>query len=285
MPGSAASESQVKSCAWLRIFGSSLNFGQISATLGVEPSEIHNAGQPMPSGQPIPKDMWSLRSGLPRISPMDSHLRWLDETLRPHFEFLRALKGMAEVRSFCGVIAEGEECTFTLSAEALTLFVELDIDLELSLIFLGLAHEQPAAQGSPAWGSDSEVYRTESRVVLDIGGNDLDLAGITRAFGLQPSEVHRSHDLDVSGKPYSTDVWSFVAPLSATEDLDAHLRWLGSALLRHPDSVRSVTRGADALIRCDFGTESDNGGVGISPHGLKVLVEFKIPMDFHAYLI
>jgi len=80
--------------------------------------------------------------------------------LEPRYSFLRALKRTTEVRSFCGVIVDGTKCSFGLSAEALRLFTEVDIEMEVSLIFGGYSDEE--SPGSTSAESEEQLPETDT---------------------------------------------------------------------------------------------------------------------------
>jgi hypothetical protein len=271
--------------AWLNVFGVGLDIGEISDALKVRASDTHRAGDPAPSGTPLPRDLWSVGSPLPRTEPLDSHIKWLIRSLQPGYALLRSLKDKAEVRSFCGILIEGDSASFRVSAEALKLFVELGVDFELSLIFVGYSDGQSAAPELPTPECDSDTYRTEARVFFDLRGNSKDVAEAWGALGGKPSEVHHAGEVDTWGNPYLTDQWSLAAPVGPGEELDRHLKWLADFLLRHADSIRSLTGDIEALVRCDFGTESDNGGLGISAQALRAPVDLDLPFHFNVRLI
>lgn len=287
----ALSISPTKAQASLGVFGDGIDFESISRHLGMEASHTHRKGDPGMTPRPYPQDLWLLDTPLPHTETLDAHLRWLRQTLAPHYGFLRALKETAQVRSYCGFSAD-DRGSFRVSGEGLSLFTELDIDMEIGLVFLGPSDSSAISEEHGP--TDAEVnarergsgtYRTKSEVILEVTGASLDLSGISRALGHEPSETRRSGDLDSSGRVFATDLWSLAAPLPREEKLDAQLRWVGNVLLRRSDFIRSLSGKADLLLRCNFGTESDTGGLEMSSEALKALVDLNIPMNFHAYLI
>lgn len=288
MPGSTLA-SQVASSASLRIFGFGLDFEQISQVLQIEASQTHRAGELNARRRPSVSDLWLLDSPLPLTEPMEAHIQWQRRIAAPHYGFLRGLKEGSQVRSYCGLTAD-DIGTFRVSAESLSLFTELAIDLEVGLVFLGPAD---SGDGVAQFGStskaeveapESPACRTNSKVAFQVSGTRLNLHGISAELGFEPSEVHHVGEKGAAGERYSTDLWSLAAPLPRRDTLDVHLRWLGMALRRHSDFLRSLTHEADLLIRCEFGTESDSGGVTVSPEGLKVCTQLDIPLEFDAFL-
>jgi Domain of unknown function (DUF4279) len=275
----------------LRIFGFHLDFEKFSRVLGVASSQAHRAGGLGILRRPHVSDLWVLDTPLPNTETLDAHLKWLRRTLAPHYGFIMALKETAQVRSYCGFTAD-DRGSFRVSGEGLRFFSELDIDMELSLVFLGppdsgvVSHEpEPTEPRAKAYEQGSGAYRTESELALRITAGSLDLGGISRALGFEPSEIHRAGDLDASGNPYPSDFWSLTVPLLKTDELDDHFKWLRMALLPHSDFLQSIKHNAEILVYCSFGTESDTGGVSISPEGLETCTVLDIPLEFDGFLL
>lgn len=79
--------------------------------------------------------MWSLNSPLGKREQLDKHLQWLVQQLTPHFVYLKSLKTIATLDIFCGYTSVGDG-GLSLSPNSLSIFTELGLDLELSLILL-----------------------------------------------------------------------------------------------------------------------------------------------------
>ena len=283
---------QIRSSACLRIFGFHLNFEEISQALGIRPSQTHRAGDLDARRRPHVSDLWLLEAPLPETEAMDAHIEWLRGTLEPHYSFLRGLKESAQVRSYCGFTV-GDRGTFRLSPEGLSLFTNLAIDLEIGLVLLGPADSAEGAEDlGPTDDTEAEMpqseppaYRTTSKVALQVVGAGLDLSGISAQLGFDPSKAHRLGEIDAAGNPYPNDSWCLAVPLGRRDALDAHLKWLGMALLPHSSFLRSLKYQAELLVRCDFGTESDTGGLGVSSEGLRLCTELDIALEFNAFLL
>jgi hypothetical protein len=275
----------------MRIFGEHLDLDLITRSLGVQPSNAHRVGEPDLIGQPFPHDLWQLDAPVNRVETLEKHLLSLSQLLEPGFDFLRSLKGQAQVRSFCGIISDSHEGSFCLSPGALGIFTSLGIDMELSLIFLCLDTEDASATITPNLPQDAEPeaesqsYRTEARASLEITGAASDLKEISEGLGLPPSD--RLCRGDASPLVPSGDGchWAFTCPLPVTDELDLHMKWLGEKLLTHSKPLRTLKPRTEMVVCCEFRTESDTGGVGISPKGLEACTEIGIPLDFSAALI
>ena len=117
------------------IAGVGLDIDGISEALGTNPTHSHRVGEPDMLGNPYQHDMWLLNSDLNEAEPLDAHLKWLQQKLRPHFDFIRSLKANSEIYVYCGYNCDGDQCGFSLTPEALALFTELGIPMEMTVLF------------------------------------------------------------------------------------------------------------------------------------------------------
>lgn len=127
---------QINAKAGLRIMGKGLDLKAITVKIDIAPTHTHQEGEAARAGEKYQQDMWILNSPLEARKGLDAHLRWLVKQLKPHYEYLRSLKANAKIDIFCSYTSEGEQGGFSLSPQALSIFAELGIKLELSLITL-----------------------------------------------------------------------------------------------------------------------------------------------------
>ena len=124
--------------AALTIQGPHLDLENISSTLGIEPSHNHKVGDLIAkhSKRKHKHDMWSVDAPLDKQKPMDEHLNWLAQHLRPHYDFIRSLKSQDEVEIYvyCGFTFYDFEAGLSLSPEALSIFTDLGISMEVSVL-------------------------------------------------------------------------------------------------------------------------------------------------------
>jgi hypothetical protein len=116
------------------ISGVGLNIEDISRVLGLAPTHVHRVGEPNMIGKPFPHDMWMLNSELSGTEPLDAHLMWLIKKLRPHYDFIKSLKSNAELSVYCGLNCKNDQCGFSLRPEALAIFTELGIPMEVTIL-------------------------------------------------------------------------------------------------------------------------------------------------------
>jgi len=122
--------------ASFRVHGAGLDLDRIMRTVGLAPTHTHKLGELSPQGRPYPSDMWFLDSPLGGTQPLEAHLNWLAERLLPRREQILHLKEEVKVDLYCWKTCYTEQSNLTLSSRALAIFRELDIPLDVSLIFL-----------------------------------------------------------------------------------------------------------------------------------------------------
>jgi hypothetical protein len=275
-------------CASLRIFGIGLDFDMITQALGFQPSESHRAGDnAKPLSKPYSEDMWRVDSPLARTDSIDAHLHWLRQVLSPHYDFLRELAGKFTLSSYCGVSVVDSHCTFRISAEALKIFLELGIPLNLSIVMIGTP-EPPISTPAEGVGEQPEAgpggFREVSSASLLITGSGVDIRHISAILTFIPSETRYPSNVADAGRGPEADSWAFASGLPRSEGLDAHLRWLGAIILPHVDFLRSLCGRARLFFSCDLATENDHGGAEISPEALRIPVQLDAPIEFNVRL-
>lgn len=113
--------------------GKGLEHEKISQKLGLVPSHTHRAGDFDKFGLPYLQDMWLLESPLGKRKQLDTHLKWLVKQLEPKFDYLKTLKKKYKIDVFCACTGNSGS-GLSLSPAALSIFTELGIKLELSII-------------------------------------------------------------------------------------------------------------------------------------------------------
>jgi len=121
--------------ASLRITGQGLDFDEISESLGLVASQSHRAGEAQKFGELFSQDIWLLESPLGKHKHLETHLKWLVRQLKPGFAYLRTLKSRYKIDVFCHYTGYGDG-GMSLSPTALSIFIEIGIKLELSIIVL-----------------------------------------------------------------------------------------------------------------------------------------------------
>ncbi|HBB89634.1 MAG TPA: hypothetical protein DC047_18665 [Blastocatellia bacterium] len=116
------------------ISGVGLDIEGISHALDLSPTHVHRVGENNMIGEPFSHDMWMLDSELSDTEPLDAHLKWFIEKLRPHYDFIKSLKSNAELSVYCGFNCDGDQCGFSLTPEALAIFTELGIPMEVTVL-------------------------------------------------------------------------------------------------------------------------------------------------------
>jgi hypothetical protein len=121
--------------ATLRIFGESLDFDQITRTLGIPPTSSHRKGDRRgPRSTPYKHDMWMLSPDLTEEQPLAEHIDALWAAIRHSEEYLRRLKTIATVDVFLGYRSNVDTAGVEVPHTSLEMFVRLEIPLGLSII-------------------------------------------------------------------------------------------------------------------------------------------------------
>jgi hypothetical protein len=130
--------------ASFRIYGVGLDIDGITRELGLSPDHKHRQGEPDPGKRPYPHDMWLLRSPQGKGQDLELHLSWLAERLLPRRECIFSLQKKFKVDIYCWKNCYTEQASLVLSSEALRIFTELNLDLQVSLLCL-----PPELKGEP----------------------------------------------------------------------------------------------------------------------------------------
>jgi hypothetical protein len=121
--------------ATLRIFGDSLDFGQISETLGLEPTALHRKGEiGSATAEPWPHDMWAYTVEMKESEPLYKHVDTLWASLKPHLQYLLELKQETVLDVFLGYRTNSSHSGLEIPPRSLEMFVQLEIPFGLSVI-------------------------------------------------------------------------------------------------------------------------------------------------------
>jgi len=121
--------------AMLRIFGEGLDIGEVTRTLGIEPTHSHRKGERRGRGAPPwQDDMWSFKPPIDEGRPLQEHIMAVWNAVRPHTAYLRALKQRFHVDVFCGYRSNSGTAGFEVDHRCLGLFAELEVPLGVSVI-------------------------------------------------------------------------------------------------------------------------------------------------------
>lgn len=277
----SVSKARIATLASIRIFGVDLDLDSISNQVGIQPSESHRKGDRSLASRSYSEDMWRIDSPHPKTESLDVHLSWLRRVLLPRYGFIRRLSREYEVSSYCGISVDGNDCRFRLPSEALRIFVDLGIAMNLTVIFIsdsasespsgaaGIAHAQ-----SPGTGASFEVV-----------GEPGDVGEVARELNLLAPYASQAGESEAAAKVQRSAVWVVTAPPMPEASLDAQLIWLASELSPYSAFLRSVTRGVAPLIRCVLRSERDISDQSFSPEGLSFLTSVGIPLELNASLV
>jgi len=131
--------------ASFRVQGKALDLEAITRTLGISPSHSHKMGDPGPLSRPYALDMWMLSAPLDKALPLEAHLIWLSDVLAPHHQFLNSIREVSEIDIYCHYAFYSDQNGFTLSPQALKVFMDLGLPLDIGLLYILL--EEPIISG------------------------------------------------------------------------------------------------------------------------------------------
>jgi hypothetical protein len=121
--------------ATLRIFGSIQNLDEITQTLGLVPTHVHQRGELRhPSAKPYDKDMWLYEAPVEESKPLHVHIDALWEAIRDKKEYLLDLKRSATVDVFCGYRTNCDHAGVDVPHQSLQIFEKLEVPFGLSII-------------------------------------------------------------------------------------------------------------------------------------------------------
>ncbi len=121
--------------ATLRIHGDGVPFQEISERLGVEPTHLHRKGEHRGPRSPAWRDdAWHFEPAVPETEPLERHIEGLWQVVRPHVEYLKALKQRFKVDVFCGYRSNCDTAGFEVSHKFLELFTALEVPFGVSVI-------------------------------------------------------------------------------------------------------------------------------------------------------
>jgi hypothetical protein len=87
--------------AALRIHGDDLPFEEITQRLGVQPTHVHRKGDRRgPRSPGYRDDAWHFQPSLPETEPLERQIDALWQVVRPHVDYLKALKQRFKVDVF-----------------------------------------------------------------------------------------------------------------------------------------------------------------------------------------
>lgn len=125
----------IRFSATLRIHGEGVPFDEISKRLCVEPSHLHRKGERRGARSPAWKDdAWHFEPALPETAALECHIEAPWQVVRPHVDYLKALKQRYKVDVFCGYRPNSDTAGFEVSCKFLELFTALEVPFGVSVI-------------------------------------------------------------------------------------------------------------------------------------------------------
>ena len=114
---------------------------------------------------------------------------------------------------------------------------------------------------------------------MRIFGLNLDFDAITRAVGVQPTEIRRRGDHGIAREPYPQDIWLLSSPLPRFETLESHILWLRAQLRSGKEELLALKRTCQVRSFCGVITKGSNCRFSLSPKALKLFTELGVEME------
>jgi hypothetical protein len=115
---------------------------------------------------------------------------------------------------------------------------------------------------------------------LRIHGKNLDLDGITRAIGIQPTHTHRCGDqIEWLDTTYEDDAWHLESGLDDSAHLSDHLRILWSQIQPSTEYLRELKNRYSVSVFCGYRSNCDNAGLDLPHDAVKIFTELEVPFS------
>jgi hypothetical protein len=108
----------------------------ITRELGYSPTHVHRRGEASTINKSHALDAWIMDSPLGKGQDLEHHLNWLTKQLLTHKGYISSLRKTLTVDIYCYKTCYTEQASLILSPNALLMFTELSMELQVSLIFL-----------------------------------------------------------------------------------------------------------------------------------------------------
>jgi hypothetical protein len=112
---------------------------------------------------------------------------------------------------------------------------------------------------------------------LRIFGEDLDLDGITRQIGIQPTYSHRKGQKRPRSSEFSTDMWSYSPPIPEDRPLSEHIDALWATIRPAREYLMSLKRCATVDVFLGYRSNVDHAGIQVPHPCLEMFTSLEIP--------
>lgn len=123
------------STASFRIAGDALRPDQITATLGLEPTQSGVKGERFSTRHSAVRrtSFWLLKCPLSDSLPLTEHLEWLLNLFEPKIDLINSVAEGSKIMLLCGFSSENGQGGFTLDAKTLQRIARLGVPLSIDL--------------------------------------------------------------------------------------------------------------------------------------------------------
>lgn len=111
-----------------------------------------------------------------------------------------------------------------------------------------------------------------------VSGLNLDIEGITREIGHNPSHTHRQGELNQLKEPYKADMWMLKSPLGTDQPLEIHLNRLAELLLPHKQYISRLRQQNKVDIYCWQNCFTEQANLLLSSTALRIFTELDLEL-------
>lgn len=132
-------EELVRFSACIRVRGAPNRHDELSAQLGVQPTECHRAGETASeqSGRVWQNDIWLVVAPVSPEAPLSRHLSWVTGLLRQHREYFQSLLAAGIlIDVYCTFRTNSRSTGFEISSEGLDVIAELALPIGVSVLLV-----------------------------------------------------------------------------------------------------------------------------------------------------
>lgn len=123
--------------ATLRIVDAGTRHDEITRVTGLVPSRVHRKGEVVDdkTGLVWPSDYWAIKSPLPKVASMTTHLAWLWVQVEPHADYFRRLiREGVHMHVYCKYVSNNSQPRFSVEPEGIRILHELGVPIEVAVI-------------------------------------------------------------------------------------------------------------------------------------------------------
>lgn len=113
---------------------------------------------------------------------------------------------------------------------------------------------------------------------LRIFGEGLDLDGITRTLGLEPTHQHRKGECPGKRRqPWAHDMWIYEVQVGESCPLEEHIMALWNLIRPHMSYLRGLKQHCQVDVFCGYRSNSTTAGIDVEHSCLGLFLDLEVP--------